>query len=156
MPTPLVQNAPVRSEYNEALRELEPVLHDLPPKIIIIDRFPCSGKTTLGRFLAWRFNISLVETDLFLIRNQGSFIYRNRDIRAVIEHRIQSDRPIIIEGVVALKILNDVGYDSSFHIRVCCDETADEAASDTSWQEYLTSYKPRADASLMLDIPANE
>lgn len=35
------------------------------------------GKTTLARCLAFRFNVSLIETDLFSIRRQSTMVYRN-------------------------------------------------------------------------------
>ena len=48
------------------------VMTHLQGKLIAIDGLLGVGKTTLGRYLAWRFNISLVGSDLFLIPNQGS------------------------------------------------------------------------------------
>jgi hypothetical protein len=49
-------------EYAPVVDALAPVLHNLPPRIIAIDGRPGCGKTTLGRFLAWWFNVSLMVT----------------------------------------------------------------------------------------------
>ena len=64
-------NAQELPQYSDVIRALTPVLHDLPGRLIAIDGRSGVGKTTLGRYLAWRFNISLVESDLFLIPNRG-------------------------------------------------------------------------------------
>jgi MoxR-like ATPase len=56
------------SEYECAASALAPILDDLPGKVVAIDGYPGVGKSSLGRFLAWRFNISLIETDFFLIK----------------------------------------------------------------------------------------
>jgi len=66
-------NAKELPQYKVVMTALMPILYDLPGKLIAIDGRLGVGKTTLGRYLAWRFNISLVETDLFLIPNQGNW-----------------------------------------------------------------------------------
>jgi tRNA A37 threonylcarbamoyladenosine biosynthesis protein TsaE len=50
-------------QYADIVRRLKPVLAGLPPKLIAIDGPMGSGKTTLGRHLAWRFNVTLIEAD---------------------------------------------------------------------------------------------
>ena len=94
--------------YNLATAALTPVLHGLPPVVIAIDGLPGSGKTTLGRYLAWYFNISLVETDLFLIRSQG-FKHRMSDLSEVVSTRLTNERPIIIDGAAVSWILGELG-----------------------------------------------
>jgi deoxyadenosine/deoxycytidine kinase len=42
-------------QYADIVRRLTPVLAGLPPKLIAIDGPMSSGKTTLGRHLAWHF-----------------------------------------------------------------------------------------------------
>src|SRR4051812_8493386 len=71
-------------QYKDVIAALTPVLNDLPGKLIAIDGRSGVGKTTLGRYLAWQFNISLVESDLFLIPNQGKLVYLNEVLSHVI------------------------------------------------------------------------
>lgn len=149
-----VLNAPERPEYAIALKALRPVLYNLPPKAVVIDGFCGSGKTTLGRFLAWRFNISLLETDLFLEKNQEQFIYRHSDIDAVIESRMGSDRPIIVEGVVSLRLFNELGRTHDFHLHVKCDQVESEKADDAPWAQYAEKFQPEKSANLVLNLPA--
>lgn len=149
-----VLNAPERPEYQIALEALRPVLYNLPPKVIAIDGYCEAGKTTLGRFLAWRFNISLLETDLFLVRNQGRFVYRNAHINAVIEARLKTG-PIVVEGVVSLKLLGELDRTHDYHIHVKCDKIEEEMAEDGVWLEYIERYRAEETANLTLNLPAS-
>ena len=142
-------NAPERPEYSIALNALEPLLFGWPPKVVVIDGRPDVGKTTLGRFLAWRFNVSLIETDLFLKRNQGGYFYNEETIRAVIIAR--QHLPVIIEGVVALRLLSDLNIPIDFHIHVTC-ETATASVCE-EYGEYLRTFKPMKTANLVLEFP---
>ena len=146
------RNAPVRREYNQALQALRPVLHNLPPVIIVIDGRAGSGKTTLGRFLAWRFNVTLVETDLFLHHNKGNFTYKNDQIVAIIDHRIKCQRPIIVEGVCALRLLRELNYSHAFHVHLICNESAGSSITEREWKKYDAEFRPsvKADLSLVL------
>ena len=104
-----VLNAPERPEYARALSYLEPILLGLPPKVVAIDGAHGVGKTTLGRFLAWRFNISLIETDLFLLEGTGRYLYRDNDLRAVLK----------CGAKVAEKLRHRPGMSHSHHMRRC-------------------------------------
>jgi hypothetical protein len=149
----LVQNAPERPEYGKVLETLQPVLHDLPPKIVTIDGRAGTGKTTLGRFLAWRFNITLIETDLFLIRNTGKFEYRKADLKALINSRLASERPVIIEGVVVLRLLNELKLTSHFHIRALCRDAEGSTLTEAEWECYETQFVPAPGTSLIIELP---
>jgi len=141
-------------EYAPVVAALAPVLHNLPPKLIAIDGRPCSGKTTLGRFLAWWFNVSLIETDLFLFEGEGRYRYRTEDVARIIGARLRKDRPVIIEGVTVLRQLASMNLAADFLIYV------DNASAPTLRQEYQDQFKgyetefnprQRADFTLALD-----
>lgn len=146
-----VMSAQERPEYADALNELEPILFNLPPKVVAIDGKPGVGKTTLGRFLAWRFNISLIETDLYLHRNQGLYIYREEEIKGVINSRKQSGLPVIVEGIVALRLLDNLNATPDFHIHVICEAASSSIAPD--YPEYLKQFEPTENADLVLNLP---
>lgn len=151
-----VQNAPEREEYYSALRALRQTLYDLPPIIVAIDCRAGTGKTTLGRFLAWRFNVSLLETDLFLDRSQVGFVHRLEHIEPVIRHRMQSDRPIIVEGITSLKILKNLDMKADFHILVQCKEADGSSVMDAEWDSYVDEFDPEKSANLILNLPVLE
>ena len=70
-------------EYDSIALELKPSLENLPPLIIAISGSLHAGKTTLARFLAWYFNISLIETDFYLVPNKD-FTYDSPEIERMI------------------------------------------------------------------------
>lgn len=153
MSTELVRNAPVRAEYGMVLKALKPVLYNLPAIIVVIDGRVGSGKTTLGRFLAWRFNITLIETDLFMHPNQLNFTYRNDHIAGIIQSRMESDRPVLVEGVVALRGLGDLGLEHAFHVHLICDESEGSSITELEWNKYVAEYQPNAKANLSVCLP---
>jgi hypothetical protein len=109
---------PIRApEYENAVRTLQPVLLNLPPKIVAIDGRDGDGKTTLGRFLAWYFNVTLVETDLYLL-GDNSLNRRTEEIGRIVETRLRRQLPVIVEGVGVLQLLEDIGYAPDFQIYV--------------------------------------
>jgi hypothetical protein len=148
-----VQNAPDRPEYAIALRSLQPVLKNLPPVIVSIDGRSGVGKTTLGRFLAWRFNVSLLESDLFLIRNQGALSYRNEEVKAVIQSRLSGKRPIIVEGICALKLLKNNGFEPAFHVRVDCAGADGVSGLEQCWLDYLSLFNHVHVPHLVINLP---
>ena len=62
--------ATVLPAYLKIVEALTPIMQGLPGMIVTIDGRDGVGKTTLGRYLAWHFNVTLIETDLFLIPAQ--------------------------------------------------------------------------------------
>jgi hypothetical protein len=156
MSAEVVCNAPIRKEYKAALRALKPILYNLPPVIVVINGRVGSGKTTLGRFLAWRFNITLIETDVFLHRNEGKFSYKKDQIAGVIDHRISGDRPVILEGVVALRLLKELSCDSDFHINLVCDESKGSSITEKEWLKYDAEFSPKDKADLILTLPPHD
>ncbi len=89
-------------DYSPAVEALKPLITNLPFKIVSIDGLPGAGKTTLGRYLAYKFNVSLIETDLFIKRRNGTLNFHNSQIKRIIEIRKQRDLPVIVEGAIVL------------------------------------------------------
>jgi hypothetical protein len=110
---------PIRPpEYDAAALWLEPILKNLPPKLIAITGPLAAGKTTLARFLAWYFNISLIETDHYLIPHKGLQCESN-EIDRIIEFRLSMPRPVIVEGAEILPLLSQLNRvpDGIIHVR---------------------------------------
>lgn len=151
-------DGPIHPEYVKVVQALVPLLYKLPPKLIAIDGWWLVGKTTLGRFLSWRFNVSLLETDLFSIREQGKHVYLNDQITRIIDARLQSGipRPIIVEGTTVLRLLAQIDRSPDFVIYIS-NTLVEKPISDSAAEviAYENEFKPqdRADVAIVLDGP---
>jgi hypothetical protein len=140
-------------EYAQVVKALAPVLYNLPPKLIAIDGRPGSGKTTLGRFLAWWFNVSLIEADLFLFEGEGLYRYNAEEIARIIDARLRRERPVILEGVTALRQIASAAVVPDFLIYV---ENASAPSLQPEYEkqlrEYENEFSPRYRADFMLAL----
>lgn len=96
--------------------KLDTILYDLPGKIIAIDGRDGVGKTSLGRYFACRYNISLIELDLFI--DQSNNTYYLEDINRIINYRLNIPRPIIIEGIKVMELLKSLEKNWDFLIYI--------------------------------------
>lgn len=99
---------PIRPpEFDAAAHWLEPILFNLPPRLIVVTGPMGVGKTTLSRFLAWYFNISLVETDHYLVPHMGIH-YEPNEVNRIIKHRHAIRRPVVVEGTAIFPLLVEI------------------------------------------------
>ncbi len=138
--------------YNEIVSKLDPVLSNLPGKVIAIDGKNNSGKTTLGRYLAWHYNVSLIETDLFRLPTNGKLEYNQDEIRRIIECRLKSQRPVILESAIAQQLLQNINIEANFIIHI-----VNEAYERDDWlvsilAEYEKEFKPRETANVVIEL----
>src|SRR5690349_21156831 len=81
---------------------------------IALDGRDGAGKSTLGRYLAWQLGIPVIETDLFLDPDEEQIRYRLFDLEKVIHHRHSLNRPVLIEGVMMLHLLERLGIKTDY------------------------------------------
>ncbi len=151
-----LMNGQTCPQYAEVVRLLAPVLCNLPPKIVAIDGWPGVGKTTLGRFLAWRFNVTLLETDLFMIPRQGKLVYHTEEITRIIDTRLRdrtdNGRPIIVEGVAVLRLLAGLQHEPDFMVYVTNTLVVDAGNLKREVTAYDKQFRPRERANLSITI----
>ena len=136
-------------EYDRAVQELTPLLRDFPGKVIGIDGRDGSGKTTLGRFLAWHFDVTLIETDPF--REDGEHvIYRTGEVDRIITHRLSRPRPVIVEGFELLRLFSKLNRSPDFFIYVRNTQPGHMHAAAIS--QYETQFEPEKRANLVLEL----
>ena len=139
-------------QYYEVVNKLNPILKNLPSKLIAIDGKNGAGKTTLGRFLSWKYNVSLIETDLFRVQSNGSLEYDEKEIKRIIEYRLNKQRPIIIESAIVQKLLKKINLKPDFIIYI-----VNEAYERDDWlvkiiSEYESEFKPKESSNLIIEL----
>lgn len=138
-------------QFESAAAALAPHLVNLPGKLIAIDGRDGSGKTTLGRFLAWHFNVSLVETDLFL-RDGAGLSYYTDQIERIISQRQSKPRPVIVEGVAVLQLLESLGRKPELLVYVTNSNHSGGSTLAKAIEQYESSFNPAAIANVSVHL----
>jgi hypothetical protein len=138
--------------YALVVEPLSSLLYDLPGKLVAIDGREGCGKTTLGRYLAWRFNSSLIETDLFLIEGKGRLVHRQDEIKRIVEKRLGNSSPVFIEGVALLRLLDYIGHRQDFLIYVTNTNFSESLGLAKELAEYDASFRPRERADVIIEL----
>ena len=145
----------ILEEYQQIVSALAPVLDNLSGKLIAIDGYFLSGKTTLGRYLAWHFNISLVETDLFQVPpEQGNELgYDEEVIKRAIHSRINSKypAPVIVEGATVQKLLKNIGFVPDYSIYIIKENEDDDVFGEIV-RAYEEEYRPKENSNLAIEL----
>jgi len=138
--------------YNEVTNNLSPILYNLPGKVVAIDGKNGSGKTTLGRYLAWFYNVTLIETDLFRFQDNTKLKYKEEEIKNIIRYRLNSNRPVIIEGVALKDLLGKLEIVPEYTIYI-----ENEAYERDDWlvdilKKYEEEQKPKESSNIVIEL----
>ena len=120
--------------------------------IVTVDGRDGVGKTTLGRYLSWRFNVTLVETDLFLIPATDHIIHLDDQINRIIERRITTPLPVIVEGVSMLQLMKRINRVPDFAIYVTNLQQSSGVIMDRRLSAYEATFAPSANANFVVEI----
>ena len=142
---------PIRPpEFDSAAEVLAPHLAGLPPKIVAVDGRAGSGKTTFSRFLSWYFNSSLIELDLYL--KEGGLVHRTDDVKRLVEHRLSLGRPVIVEGLMVLSVLRDIGRTADYLVYVINAKHPMGLGFGKELDAYDQEFHPLSDAAHVLRV----
>lgn len=146
------RNVPnILASYLPVIDALVPVMRGLPGIIVTIDGRVGVGKTTLGRYLAWHFNVTLIETDLFLIPAQDYVIYLDDQINRIIERRITTPLPVIVEGIAIMQLMKRINRVPDFSIYLTRPGPS-ASALERRLVAYEAAFSPAARADLVVGI----
>src|SRR5437667_8066370 len=120
--------------------------------IVTIDGRDGVGKTTLGRYLAWHFNVTLIETDLFLIPAQDYLIHLDDQTNRIVERRITSPRPVIVEGISMLQLMKRINRVADFSIYVTNPQHSSSRLLEQRLSSYEAAFAPSAKANIGVEI----
>ncbi len=138
-------------EFDTAAMRLAPHLVNLPGKIVAIDGRCLAGKSTLGRFLAWYFNSTLIETDLFL-KESGGLTYDIAEIARIIDRRLAKPRPVFVEGIAILRLLQSIGHKPDLLVYVTNLTSPGSDCLDEVLSEYEAEFAPRSSADVVVEL----
>jgi uridine kinase len=142
----------VLPSYLQVVTTLTPVLRRSQGLIVTIDGRDGVGKTTLGRYLAWHFSVSLIETDLFLIPARDHLIHLDDQVNRIIERRVSSKLPVIVEGISMLQLMKRIHRVSDFSIYVTNPRRPIDKAMDRRLSAYEAAFSPSAIANLIVKV----
>jgi hypothetical protein len=87
---------------------------DRNPLLIAIDGADGVGKSSLASWLAWQLGMPTVHLDLYLIRGSRPLKWRTDEVARLIQIRLDLGKPIIVEGILVLDVLDQISHSPDF------------------------------------------
>jgi hypothetical protein len=122
MKTPLLRSEELLTRVKEALTP------NRLPLLIVIDGADNSGKSSLASWLAWQLGMPAVQLDLYLT-DLHPMRWLTAELARVVKHRIDNGRPVILDGVCALDVVDHGVSDSSAKTLLVARSTNTRAVS---------------------------
>jgi uridine kinase len=146
----------VLSCYPQIVEALTPVMRGLRGVIVTIDGRESVGKTTLGRYLAWTFNVTLIETDLFMIPTRDYHIHLDDQVNRIIERRITTPLPVIAEGIAILQLMKRIHRTPDFSIYLMRRGYESSKLLERRLSIYEAEFSPSMNANIVVEIELRE
>ena len=83
------------------------------PLLIAIDGADGVGKSSLASWLAWQLGMPAVQLDLYLT-NDEPIQWLTADLDRAVSRRLNRGRPVIVDGVLMLDALDQIGRGADF------------------------------------------
>jgi hypothetical protein len=134
-------------QHRELVSLLKPVVLPWRKLTIAIDGVDDSGKSTLGRFLAWQLGMPLIETDLLLKSRSGNIEHDLVTFQRLLNARHDLNRPAIVEGVLILRTLEMVSLTPDYLIYVEATGREGSLSWRGAFKAYGEKYRSRENAN---------
>jgi hypothetical protein len=122
--------------------------HERRPLLIAIDGLDGAGKSSLATWLSWQLEMPAVHLDLYIVRDSDPLQFRTNDLAKVLDARANLDRPVIVEGILILKVLGEIGRTPDFLVFV--HRISHKSSLRTLTEEYLREFNPRQKANQII------
>jgi len=134
---------PESSKHREARDAVWSALPSWRRFIIAIDGRDGSGKSSIAQYLAWQLGMPAVELDTFLDRSCDRLALRDEELLRVLNSRLESDRPVIVEGVFVLRVLHRLSLKPDFLIIMEQRGHTGSISLADEFEDYETEYTPK-------------
>ena len=120
--------------------------------LIGIDGRDGAGKSSLASWLAWQFEMSTVHLDLLIAANEVPIAWHTEQLNQMIASRLNrnSPVPIIVEGILLLKALTDVGRNCDFLVFVENQDFTGSNSMREQLERYFLDMRPKERANFVL------
>jgi uridine kinase len=108
-------------QYLDVRRSIRKALgfpHERRPILIGVDGLDGSGKSSLAAWLSWQLEMPAIHLDLYVIPDTDPLEFRTDHLAAAVCARLETRRPLIVEGILLLDVLASVGRRPDFLIYV--------------------------------------
>ena len=139
----------ITDRHKDLVSRLNCVIYPWRKLTIAIDGLDGSGKSSLGRFLAWQLGMPLIETDLLLNQQSERINHDIATFSRLLAARHDRDRPAIVEGVFVVKTLAEAGVTADFLIYVEATGREGSHAWKADFEAYEAEYKSRQNATFV-------
>ena len=122
---------------------------------IAIDGFDGAGKSPLGRYLSWKLQVPLIETDLLIISHSKPVNFDLECLQKLVNARHSLDRPVIVEGIKILETLKNINIDPDFLVFVENLGFSGSHSLESEIKEYLSKFKSKEKAVFLYQWKKN-
>jgi hypothetical protein len=114
------------------------------PLVIGVDGLDGAGKTSLASWLGWQLEMPSIHLDLYIVRDSTPLRFRTDDLAQALDMRAILGRPVIVEGILLLQALNEIGRTPDFLIFV--HRASHQSSLRPLTESYFRNFGPRAKA----------
>ena len=117
--------------------------------LIGIDGRDRTGKSSFGNTLGTELGIPTIDTDLYFDKDDKRD-YRSKELRWVLDVRLNAGLMVIVEGIFLLRTLHEIGLEPNYLIYVVNEEQEAGEVRDMQFATYEKEYRPREKANKVL------
>jgi hypothetical protein len=123
--------------------------------LIGVDGLDGASKSSLAAWLSWQLEMPAIHLDIYIVRDTDPLAFRSDHLKAAVDSCLGMGRPVIVEGVLLLDVLDSIGRRPDFLAFV---EKEDRSDSNMRKQvpPYLNRRRPREGADWVLEWSSAE